>query len=49
MTGDRKAVGITKLQKSYLVGRELNHSLGGVVCHAYLEISGSDIDATRLE
>ena len=49
MTGDRKAVGITKLQKSYLVGRELNHSLGGVACHAYLEISGGDIDATRLE
>lgn len=41
-------VHITDLQRSYLVGRGMRHSLGGVACHAYLEVSGGEVDATRL-
>lgn len=39
---------MTDVQYSYWIGRKKNQVLGGVGCHAYLEILCNDIDADRL-
>lgn len=48
MAGSEVRPQLTDLQKSYLVGRELKRSLGGVACHTYLEFDGADVDGARL-
>lgn len=40
---------LTDVQYSYLIGREDDQILGGVGCHAYLEIDGKNIEADRLD
>jgi len=40
---------LTDVQYSYLIGREDDQILGGVGCHAYLEIDGKNIEADRLK
>lgn len=39
---------LTDVQYAYWVGREDDQVLGGVGCHAYLEIDGENIDAIKL-
>jgi len=39
---------LTDVQHAYWIGRSKGQYLGGVGCHGYLEIDGSDIDAERL-
>lgn len=45
---DNKQFTLTDVQYSYLIGREDNQILGGVGCHAYLEIDGENIKTDRL-
>lgn len=40
---------LTDVQYAYWVGRRDNQMLGGVGCHAYLELHGSNIEPRRLE
>ncbi|AZS50290.1 hypothetical protein DM558_05655 [Entomomonas moraniae] len=40
---------LTDVQYAYWIGREDNRELGGVACHAYLEIDGTITDTQRLE
>lgn len=40
---------LTDIQYSYLIGREDDQVLGGVGCHAYLEIDGENIKEDRLK
>ncbi|ETF02458.1 peptide synthetase, partial [Advenella kashmirensis W13003] len=40
---------LTDVQHAYWIGRNDEQILGGVGCHAYLELSGRDIDPQRLE
>ena len=40
---------LTDVQYAYWIGREDNQELGGVGCHAYLEICGRNIDSPRLD
>ena len=40
---------LTDVQYSYLIGRENDQILGGVGCHAYLEIDGENIKEDRLK
>ncbi len=40
---------LTDVQYAYWVGRRDNQMLGGVGCHAYLELDGSNIEPRRLE
>lgn len=40
---------LTDVQYSYLIGREDDQILGGVGCHAYLEIDGKNIETDRLK
>ncbi len=44
-----KKIEITKLQKSYIVGKSMNQNLGEVSCHAYYEFKGKEIDSKKLE
>lgn len=46
---DSKQFVLTDVQYSYLIGREDEQILGGVGCHAYLEIDGENIKADRLK
>ena len=39
---------LTDVQYSYFIGRSDDQTLGGVGCHAYIEIDGKDIDYRRL-
>lgn len=39
---------LTDVQYAYWVGRQDDQALGGVGCHAYLEIDGGNIDRERL-
>lgn len=40
---------LTDVQHAYWIGRNDEQVLGGVGCHAYLELSGRNIDPQRLE
>ncbi|MEQ3528064.1 amino acid adenylation domain-containing protein [Pseudoalteromonas sp. XMcav11-Q] len=40
---------LTDVQYAYWIGRQDEQELGGVGCHAYLEIDNQDIDPIRLE
>lgn len=40
---------LTDVQYAYWIGREDGQQLGGVACHAYLEILGKNMDASRLD
>ncbi|SCK05068.1 dihydroaeruginoic acid synthetase [Streptomyces sp. WMMB 714] len=40
---------LTAVQQAYWIGRGDDQSLGGVGCHAYLEIDAKDVDPRRLE
>lgn len=40
---------LTDVQYAYWIGRREDQPLGGVGCHAYLEIDGQHVDAIRLE
>lgn len=40
---------LTDVQYAYWVGRDEDQILGGVGCHAYLEIDGEDIDVKKLK
>ena len=40
---------LTDVQYAYFVGREDEQPLGGVGCHAYLEIDGENVDCRRLK
>lgn len=40
---------LTDVQYAYFIGRQDNQVLGGIGCHAYLEIVGKDIDVEKLE
>ncbi|MBQ1784512.1 MAG: non-ribosomal peptide synthetase, partial [Gammaproteobacteria bacterium] len=46
---DTEAFGLTDVQHAYWVGRQDGQPLGGVGCHAYLELEGQNIEPTRLE
>ena len=46
---DNKQFDLTDVQYSYLIGREDDQILGGVGCHAYLEIDGENIDEYKLK
>lgn len=39
---------LTEVQYAYWVGRRNDQVLGGIGCHAYLELDGRDIDPNRL-
>ncbi|AUX27626.1 uncharacterized protein SOCEGT47_082220 [Sorangium cellulosum] len=39
----------TEVQRAYLVGREESLDLGGVGCHAYLELERDELDLDRFE
>ncbi|QIJ65463.1 condensation domain-containing protein [Streptomyces sp. JB150] len=43
------AFDLTPVQRAYWIGRREGMPLGGVGCHAYLELDGSDIRPERLE
>lgn len=45
---DNSPFPLTDVQFAYWVGREDGQPLGGVGCHAYLEIKGEDINVSRL-
>lgn len=45
---DNNQFALTDVQYSYLIGREDDQVLGGVGCHAYLEIDGQNVDYDRL-
>lgn len=45
---DSKKFKLTDVQYAYLVGREEAQILGGIGCHAYLEIDGENIDVDKL-
>lgn len=49
---DSKKIGeafpLTDVQYSYFIGREDDQTLGGIGCHAYLEIDGEGINPDRL-
>ncbi|MGW8380600.1 amino acid adenylation domain-containing protein [Streptomyces sp. ODS28] len=40
---------LTSVQQAYWIGRGDDQPLGGVGCHAYLEIDAADVDPGRLE
>ncbi|MCZ9347095.1 condensation domain-containing protein, partial [Streptomyces sp. TRM76130] len=40
---------LTAVQQAYWIGRGDDQPLGGVGCHAYLELDARDVDADRLE
>lgn len=40
---------LTDVQYAYWIGRRDDQPLGGVGCHAYLEIDGRNVDPTRLQ
>ncbi|GAA4909223.1 hypothetical protein GCM10023237_31340 [Streptomyces coeruleoprunus] len=40
---------LTPVQRAYWIGRQEGMALGGVGCHAYLELDGTDIEPDRLE
>ncbi|MCG8565593.1 MAG: AMP-binding protein, partial [Desulfobacterales bacterium] len=40
---------LTDVQHAYWIGRRDDQPLGGVGCHAYLELDGADVDPHRLE
>ena len=40
---------LTDVQHAYWIGRNDEQMLGGVGCHAYLELAGHDLDPQRLE
>ncbi|RKT54272.1 non-ribosomal peptide synthetase [Saccharothrix australiensis] len=40
---------LTPVQQAYRVGRTATLELGGVACHAYLELDGHDVDPDRLD
>lgn len=40
---------LTDVQYAYKIGREEGEELGGVGCHAYLEFSGENVSAEKLE
>ncbi|KFG09885.1 MULTISPECIES: non-ribosomal peptide synthetase [Streptomyces] len=44
-----EAFALTAVQQAYWIGRSDDQALGGVGCHAYLEIDARDVDAGRLE
>ncbi len=39
---------LTDVQYAYFIGRDDGQPLGGIGCHAYLEIDGEDVDAIKL-
>lgn len=41
--------GLTAVQQAYWIGRGADRPLGGVGCHAYLEIDTRDVEPDRLE
>ena len=43
-----EAFPLTDVQYSYFIGREDDQTLGGIGCHAYLEIDGEGINPDRL-
>ncbi|WP_425254143.1 amino acid adenylation domain-containing protein [Janthinobacterium sp. NFX145] len=40
---------LTDVQHAYWIGRQEQQELGGVGCHAYIELDGAGVDAARLE
>ena len=46
---DESKFDLTDIQYSYLIGREDDQILGGVGCHAYLEIDGENINEDKLK
>jgi len=45
---DTKPFALTDVQYAYWIGRRHDQPMGGVACHAYLEIDGVDVDPERL-
>ncbi|MEW9897960.1 amino acid adenylation domain-containing protein [Chitinivorax sp. PXF-14] len=46
---DPASFALTDVQHAYWIGRGEEQVLGGVGCHAYLELDGRDVDPSRLE
>jgi aryl carrier-like protein len=46
---DSAPFALTDVQYAYWIGRGDEQVLGGVGCHAYLELNGRDVDPSRLE
>jgi len=46
---DGEPFALTDVQHAYWIGRRDDQPLGGVGCHAYLELDGRDVDPNRLE
>ncbi|MCP4119512.1 MAG: amino acid adenylation domain-containing protein [Desulfobacteraceae bacterium] len=40
---------LTDVQYAYWIGREADQPLGGIGCHAYLELDGNNVDPDRLQ
>ncbi|WP_314219524.1 non-ribosomal peptide synthetase [Streptomyces zaehneri] len=46
---ERGTFPLTAVQQAYWIGRGDDQALGGVGCHAYLEIDAQEVDPSRLE
>lgn len=46
---DREPFALTDVQHAYWIGRRDDQPLGGVGCHAYLELDGHGVEPARLE
>ncbi|MFD2235075.1 amino acid adenylation domain-containing protein [Phaeospirillum tilakii] len=48
-TVDGDAFALTDVQHAYWIGRRDDQPLGGIGCHAYIELDGHDVSPDRLE
>ncbi|MEZ8030401.1 condensation domain-containing protein, partial [Enterovibrio norvegicus] len=46
---DDQPFDLTDVQYAYWLGRQNHQTLGGVSCHAYIEIDGNDVESRSLE
>ena len=46
---DQEPFAMTDVQYAYWVGRKKNQILGGIGCHAYIEVDGREIDPEKLK
>ncbi|SHO52331.1 non-ribosomal peptide synthetase [Anaerocolumna xylanovorans] len=49
MKAEKPKAPLTDVQYSYWIGRDDNQPMGGVGCHAYIEIDGRNVDVEQLQ